>query len=207
MYRFVRCWGLGALLWSAMPVMGAGTVEVTYDRDRDEIAIQAKDATLAQLFVQLEQKAGIASRIDASVAGDLVSVNQPMRPAAEVFQYLLNRYSYTLRYRSVAKNRLRLSAVSIVGATGSSSGRVSPPSVQQAHGTQASGAPRDASAAAPAPMPDLPRQNRSVAAPDTTSTTTAAAAANAATGSANASPPSHPPMRVGGTGLGGRTAD
>jgi hypothetical protein len=132
--RFLICCALGLLLWSSAPAMGAGVAEVVYDRNQDRIAIQAKDVTLAQLFAQLAQKAGIESRIDATVAGDLLSVNQPLRPTTEVFQRLLGRYSYTLHYRTMAKNRRQLSAVTILGPAGKTGSGTSLPSVRHVSG-------------------------------------------------------------------------
>ena len=124
------CCGLVLLLWSSAPAMGAGAVEVVYDRGQDRIGIQAKDVTLSQLFAQLAQKAGIESQIDAAVAADRLSVDQPPRPATKALQQLLRGYNYTLTYRSGAKNSNQIVAVTILGAAGKPGTNTSLPPVQ-----------------------------------------------------------------------------
>ena len=122
------CCGLGLLLWSSAPAMGADTVEVAYDRNQDRIGIRATDVTLAQIFAQLAQEAGIESEIDATAAGDRLSMDQPQRPTVEVLQHLLRRYSYILHYRTDTKIRRQLGAVTILGPAGKAgSGAYLPP--------------------------------------------------------------------------------
>lgn len=132
MNRFLCC-GLAMLLWGC-PAIGDGVAEVTYDRYQDRISIRATDVTLSQLLAQLAQKVGIEAQIDATVAGDRLSIDQPSRPAVDVLQHLLRRYSYILHYRADANNHKLLGAVTILGAMGKAGAGISLPPVQHAAG-------------------------------------------------------------------------
>lgn len=132
MNRFLFC-GLALLLWGC-PAIGDGVAEVTYDRNQDRIGIRAADVTLSQLLARLAQKVGIEVKIDATVAGDRLNIDQPSRPTLDVLQQLLRRYSYILHYRSDANNRKLLDAVTILGAMGKAGAGISLLPVQHAAG-------------------------------------------------------------------------